>query len=160
MPILDIERGVIVQPTTYGADHQVTLDGLAIAGSLDGIVMVEAGAKEVSEKQVVEALEAAVRLSHRYIPARQLPDKAVSLMDTACARVAVSQHATPPEIEDAQRRIETLNTELEIIDREAAIGIDVEDRKKTADEKLAAARAKLAELEARISELEGKRGGG
>src|SRR2546421_263890 len=62
-----------------------------------------------------EALEAAVRLSHRYIPARQLPDKAVSLMDTACARVAVSQHATPPEIEDAQRRIETLNTELQII---------------------------------------------
>src|SRR3712207_606730 len=45
-----------------------------------------------------EALEAAVRLSHRYIPARQLPDKAVSLMDTACARVAVSQHATPPDI--------------------------------------------------------------
>src|SRR4026209_630638 len=71
-----------------------------------------------------EALEAAVRLSHRYIPARQLPDKAVSLMDTACARVAVSQHATPPEIEDAQRRIETLNTELEIIAREEAIGID------------------------------------
>src|SRR4029077_2211173 len=68
-----------------------------------------------------EALEAAVRLSHRYIPARQLPDKAVSLMDTACARVAVSQHATPPEIEDVQRRIETLNTELEIIGREEAI---------------------------------------
>ena len=96
-----------------------------------------------------EALEAAVRLSHRYIPARQLPDKAVSLMDTACARVAVSQHATPPEIEDAQRRIETLNTELEIIDREAAIGIDVEDRRKNAGGKLAAARGKLAELEPR-----------
>ena len=47
-----------------------------------------------------EALEAAVRLSHRYIPARQLPDKAVSLLDTACARVAISQHATPPEVED------------------------------------------------------------
>ena len=42
-----------------------------------------------------EAIEAAVGLSHRYIPARQLPDKAVSLLDTACARVAVSQHATP-----------------------------------------------------------------
>ena len=42
-----------------------------------------------------EALEAAVRLSHRYIPARQLPDKAVSLLDTACARVAISQHAVP-----------------------------------------------------------------
>src|SRR6185503_2932159 len=95
-----------------------------------------------------EALEAAVRLSHRYIPARQLPDKAVSLMDTACARVAVSQHATPPEIEDAQRRIETLNTELEIIGREEAIGIDVGGRQNV-DEKLAAAKGKLAELEPR-----------
>jgi type VI secretion system protein VasG len=96
-----------------------------------------------------EALEAAVRLSHRYIPARQLPDKAVSLMDTACARVAVSQHATPPEIEDAQRRIETLNTELEIIGREEAIGIDVAGRRQSVDEKLAAAKGKLAELEPR-----------
>jgi type VI secretion system protein VasG len=96
-----------------------------------------------------EALEAAVRLSHRYIPARQLPDKAVSLMDTACARVAVSQHATPPEIEDAQRRIETLHTELEIIEREEAIGIDAGGRRKSVDERLAAAKAKLAELEPR-----------
>jgi len=96
-----------------------------------------------------EALEAAVRLSHRYIPARQLPDKAVSLMDTACARVAVSQHATPPEIEDAQRRIEALNTELEIIGREEAIGIDVGGRRKSVDGKLAAAKGKLAELEPR-----------
>jgi type VI secretion system protein VasG len=96
-----------------------------------------------------EALEAAVRLSHRYIPARQLPDKAVSLMDTACARVAVSQHATPPEVEDRQRRIETLSTELEIIEREAAIGIDVGDRRKHAAEKLAATRSGLAELEKR-----------
>src|ERR671938_708689 len=46
-----------------------------------------------------EALEAAVRLSHRYIPARQLPDKAVSLLDTSCAHVAISQHATPPEVD-------------------------------------------------------------
>src|SRR5207248_5667396 len=84
-----------------------------------------------------EALEAAVKLSHRYIPARQLPDKAVSLLDTACARVAVSQHATPPEVEDRQRRIETLNTELEIIEREAAIGIDVGKRRTEAEEKLA-----------------------
>src|SRR5262249_25109507 len=51
-----------------------------------------------------EALDAAVKLSHRYIPARQLPDKAVSLLDTTCARVAVSQHATPPEVEDSRRR--------------------------------------------------------
>src|SRR5678815_499931 len=50
-----------------------------------------------------EAITAAVRLSHRYIPARQLPDKAVSLLDTACARVAVSQHAVPPQLEDCRK---------------------------------------------------------
>jgi type VI secretion system protein VasG len=75
-----------------------------------------------------EAIEAAVKLSHRYIPARQLPDKAVSLLDTACARVAVSQHATPPEVEDCMRRIEGLTVEQEIIGREEAIGIDVTKR--------------------------------
>ena len=71
-----------------------------------------------------EALEAAVKLAHRYIPDRQLPDKAVSLLDTACARVGVSHHATPAEVEDCQRRLEALQTELEIIGREAAIGVD------------------------------------
>src|SRR5881409_1179979 len=76
-----------------------------------------------------EAIEAAVKLSHRYIPARQLPDKAVSLLDTACARVAVSQHATPPEVEDSMRRIEALKTESDIIDREESIGIDVGQRR-------------------------------
>jgi type VI secretion system protein VasG len=55
-----------------------------------------------------EALEAAVKLSHRYIPARQLPDKSVSLLDTACARVAVSLHATPAEVDDARKRIDAL----------------------------------------------------
>ena len=65
-----------------------------------------------------EALEAAVKLSHRYIPARQLPDKSVSLLDTACARVAVSLHATPAEVDDSRKRIEALETELAIIGRE------------------------------------------
>jgi type VI secretion system protein VasG len=74
------------------------------------------------------ALEAAVKLAHRYIPDRQLPDKSVSLLDTSCARVAVSHHATPAEVEDCQRRIEALQTELQIIGREAAIGIEVADR--------------------------------
>ena len=75
-----------------------------------------------------EAIEAAVALSHRYIPARQLPDKAVSLLDTACARVAVSQHATPAEVEDILRRRQALEVERGIIGREAAIGIDVAER--------------------------------
>ena len=86
-----------------------------------------------------EAIAAAVRLSHRYIPARQLPDKAVSLLDTACARVAVSQHATPPELEDTRRRIEALTTEQEIIEREANIGIEVGDRARRVAADLAAA---------------------
>src|SRR5947199_431950 len=76
-----------------------------------------------------EALEATVRLSHRYIPARQLPDKAVSLLDTTCARVAISQHATPAEVEDCRRRIEGLEIEMDIIGREEAIGIDAVARR-------------------------------
>src|SRR5256714_7515241 len=96
-----------------------------------------------------EALEAAVRLSHRYIPARQLPDKAVSLLDTACARVAISQHATPAQLEDCLRTIEALQIELEIIGREDAVGIDVADRKKAAGDKLATAEGRRAGLEER-----------
>ncbi|KVQ17129.1 type VI secretion system ATPase TssH [Burkholderia ubonensis] len=96
-----------------------------------------------------EALGAAVRLSHRYIPARQLPDKAVSLLDTACARVAVSQSATPPAIDDSRKRIAALETELEIIGRETAIGVDTCEREASATDKLAAERTHLAELEAR-----------
>ncbi len=96
-----------------------------------------------------EAIEAAVRLSHRYIPARQLPDKSVSLLDTACARVAVSQHAVPPAVEDSRRRIQALETELEIIGRETAIGIDARTREASAEEALATERTRLAALEDR-----------
>ena len=96
-----------------------------------------------------EALEAAVKLSHRYIPARQLPDKSVSLLDTACARVAVSLHATPAEVDDSRKRIEALETELGIIGREKAIGIDIGKREAEANELLTAERARLAELDAR-----------
>ncbi len=95
------------------------------------------------------AIEAAVRLSHRYIPARQLPDKSVSLLDTACARVAVSQHATPPEVEDCTRRIEALQTELAIIGREETVGVSVGDRKSEVLQKLAHEEARHAELAAR-----------
>jgi len=96
-----------------------------------------------------EALEAAVKLSHRYIPARQLPDKSVSLLDTACARVAVSLHATPAEVDDSRKRIEALETELGIIGRESAIGIDIGKRKSEADDLLALERERLAGLETR-----------
>jgi type VI secretion system protein VasG len=76
-----------------------------------------------------EALEASVKLSYRYIPARQLPDKSVSLIDTAAARVAVSQHAVPAELDDCVKRIESLETELSIIDKESVIGLDHAERK-------------------------------
>ncbi|MGD8206845.1 MAG: AAA family ATPase, partial [Thiohalocapsa sp.] len=96
-----------------------------------------------------EALESAVRLSHRYIPSRQLPDKAVSLLDTACARVAISQSAVPAEVEDCRRRIEALETELEIIARETAVGVDTAEREAAATAKLESEREHLAGLEER-----------
>ncbi|RUR71666.1 type VI secretion system ATPase TssH [Variovorax guangxiensis] len=102
-----------------------------------------------------EAIEAAVKLSHRYIPARQLPDKAVSLLDTACARVAVSQHATPPEVEDCMRRIEGLTVEQEIIGREEAIGIDVTKRAAQVAALLAESKVQLDALNARWQEEKG-----
>lgn len=68
-----------------------------------------------------EAVSAAVKLSHRYIPARQLPDKAVALLDTACARVAVSQGAQPPQLEDCLHRIAALEIEREIAEREVKV---------------------------------------
>jgi type VI secretion system protein VasG len=76
-----------------------------------------------------EAVSEAVRLSARYIPARQLPDKAVSLIDTACARVAMSQNAVPAPIEDRQRRIGLLDAELQIVEREIAEGTDLAARR-------------------------------
>ena len=95
------------------------------------------------------ALEAAVRLSNRYIPARQLPDKAVSLIDTACARVAISLHATPAEVDDSRRRIDSLETELTIIERETAIGVDTVSRRTSVQALLASERQRLDEVEGR-----------
>ncbi|TCW16584.1 type VI secretion system protein VasG [Raoultella sp. BIGb0138] len=70
-----------------------------------------------------EAVSAAVKLSHRYIPARQLPDKAIALLDTACARVAVSQSAPPPPLEDCLQRIAALDVEIDIAERETRLAI-------------------------------------
>ncbi|MGH9350086.1 MAG: type VI secretion system ATPase TssH [Vicinamibacterales bacterium] len=126
---------------------------VAEPGEEKAILMVR-GVASILEKhhrvQVLdEALEAAVRLSHRYIPARQLPDKAVSLLDTSCARVAISQHGVPPRLEDCRRAIEALHTELEIIGREEAVGVDAAERRTTAEEKLAGLETRREELEAR-----------
>jgi len=96
-----------------------------------------------------EALEAAVKLSHRYIPARQLPDKSVSLLDTACARVAISQHAVPAEVDDCRKRIDALNTEMAIIAREAAAGFPTGNREADAAARLEAEKTRLEGLEER-----------
>jgi type VI secretion system protein VasG len=95
-----------------------------------------------------EAIVAAVNLSNRYIPARQLPDKAVSLLDTACARVAISQNAKPSAIEDAEVEINSLEAEKESLLRERDLGAAKEDRIAEIDAKLASAREKLAALKA------------
>jgi type VI secretion system protein VasG len=71
-----------------------------------------------------EAVEDAVRLSHRYISGRQLPDKSVGVLDTACARVALGQGAIPPPVEDARRRIDQLTVEITALEREAITGAD------------------------------------
>ncbi len=99
-----------------------------------------------------EAVEAAVKLSHRYIPARQLPDKAVSLLDTACARVAVSQQAVPAAVEDARRWREALETELAIIQREKAQGVEVGEREGRVQKALAETAETLEALESRWQE--------
>ncbi|SDG36835.1 type VI secretion system protein VasG [Pseudomonas benzenivorans] len=99
-----------------------------------------------------EALEAAVKLSHRYIPARQLPDKSVSLLDTACARVAISLHAVPAEVDDSRRRIEALSTEQAIIGREQTIGIAIGSRQQDVEAALGAEHERLAALESRWKE--------
>jgi type VI secretion system protein VasG len=99
-----------------------------------------------------EALDSAVRLSSRYIPDRQLPDKAVSLIDTACARVAISQHAVPPEVEDCRRRIWALETELEILGRETAVGADHAAREAGINERLKTEQDGLHQVEARWTE--------
>jgi type VI secretion system protein VasG len=96
-----------------------------------------------------EAVEAAVKLSQRYVPARQLPDKAVSLLDTACARVAVSQHATPARVEDRRRRLELLQVELEVAEREAAGQYNSGERIAKLEELIVAAEQAVAEATAK-----------
>ena len=93
-----------------------------------------------------EAIVAAVNFSHRYIPARQLPDKAVSLLDTACARVAISQSAKPAAIEDEEVTIASLEAEKVSLERERDLGGAREDRIAEIDTKIAAHRDTLEEV--------------
>ncbi len=106
-------------------------------------------------KVLEEAIRSAVKLSSRYIPARQLPDKAVSLLDTASARVAVSLHAVPAEVDDCRRAIENLEDELAILDRESAVGVDHADRREKARARLESERKRLSTLEGRWEKEKG-----
>ncbi|SFB66837.1 type VI secretion system protein VasG [Bosea sp. CRIB-10] len=94
------------------------------------------------------AIVAAVQLSSRYIPARQLPDKAVSLLDTACARVAISQTATPAAIEDARVAISALEKEKLALIADKDLGDATDERLGKIEEESAALTAKLEALEA------------
>ena len=96
-----------------------------------------------------EGLEAAVRLSHRYLPDRQLPDKAVSVLDTACARLALGQASTPAAIEDLRRTLQDLEVQARVLTREQAVGVDHAER-------LAAIAAQRETAAARLGELEGR----
>ena len=96
-----------------------------------------------------EGLAAAVTLSHRYLPDRQLPDKAVSVMDTACARLALGQNATPPAIEDATRVLEDLSVQERVLARESALGTDHAERLRDIADRRADTESKLAKLKER-----------
>ncbi|WP_348995338.1 type VI secretion system ATPase TssH [Achromobacter sp. HNDS-1] len=99
-----------------------------------------------------EAIVAAARLSHRYISGRQLPDKAVGVLDTACARVALGRSATPALIDDARHRLARQETERVALRREAATGAAQSARLRELDEEMAATRQQLADAEARLAQ--------
>ena len=96
---------------------------------------------------LAEAVEDAVRLSRRYIPSRQLPDKAVSLLDTACGRVAIASHAVPAAVEDRRRRVDMIDTDLGVLTRETKIGTDHTRRMTELNEERVRVSEELAKLE-------------
>src|SRR6266516_2018029 len=93
-----------------------------------------------------EGAEAAVRLSHRYLADRQLPDKAVSVLDTACARLALGQNAIPAALEDATRQLDDIGVQTRVLEREKATGADHAER-------LAALAERKQETERRVADL-------
>ena len=102
-----------------------------------------------------DGLEAAVKLSHRYLPDRQLPDKAVSVLDTACARLALGQNTTPPAIEAAQRRLEDLAVQRRVLEREAAVGVNHDERLAAIAQQRAKTEGELESLNARWEQEKG-----
>jgi type VI secretion system protein VasG len=108
--------------------------------------IVAALEKHHSLRILDEAVSSTVKLSHRYLAGRQLPDKAVSVLDTACARLSLGQNTIPPAIEDAMRRIDDLKVQKRILERESTVGEDHAERLAAIEEQLAATEANLAKL--------------
>jgi type VI secretion system protein VasG len=102
-----------------------------------------------------EGLEAAVKLSHRYLPDRQLPDKAVSVLDTACARLALGQNITPAAIEDCSRILDDVAVQTRVLQREASVGADHAERLAALASLKASTEQRLAALNARWEQERG-----
>ena len=96
-----------------------------------------------------EAVHASVRLTDRFLAGRQLPDKAVSILDTACARLALGQNATPPAIEDLTREIDALAVQKRILEREEIVGADHQEKLAEIETKSAKAQETLKALQER-----------
>lgn len=98
----------------------------------NAIVMLRAVADKLEEHHGVQILDSAireaVRLTQRYISGRQLPDKAISVLDTACARVALAQHDVPPALEALRQQQAAMGEERERLNRELLVGVDHHDR--------------------------------
>jgi len=98
------------------------------------------------------AIQDAVKLSHRYISGRQLPDKAISVLDTACARVSLGQHDVPPPLESLRHREVAVSEELQRLRREQATGLDHRERINALEQESTGNRSAIRELETRWGE--------
>ncbi len=137
-------------------------------GEMQCLVMMRGIVGSLEEHHRVRVLDegvaAAVRLSNRYLAGRQLPDKAVSVLDTACARLSLGQHARPAAIEDAVRRIADFEVQQRILGREAVVGADHAERLEQIAAQKVEAETRLASLHQRwnrerelVSEIRGLR---
>jgi type VI secretion system protein VasG len=112
-----------------------------------------------------EGVRAAVRLSARYLAGRQLPDKAVSVLDTACARLSLGQNSVPAAMEDAMRTIDDLTVQERVLMRESAVGTDHQERldliaeqRKTTEERLKGLRERFEKERGLVDKIRVLRG--
>ncbi|ROO09815.1 ClpV1 family T6SS ATPase [Pseudomonas fluorescens] len=123
---------------------------------ITAVEMLRGVAAKLEQHHGVQVLDAAiheaVKLSHRYISGRQLPDKAISVLDTACARVALGQHDVPPPLESLRHRQQSLQEEVERLRREQATGLDHRERITLLESESKSNVQAIRELETRWSE--------